>query len=234
MDSEYKWEEIWQGDSYALASTRALKARKKLMEFKKHGIDLNRLGRVLELGCGSCDFIMELKRMGASISQYVGVDRSATALSRALTRTQEVSSFSLHNGDVSKLPVPDGFANTIISLGLIEHIGNVDELLVEVNRVAAPGCLVLISTSNVKSMMYLARRIREVFDKWPYGYQKNYSSKSIGEAISPYFEYIKMSAIHGDADFPLITSIDRVVGLVSSDWGRYILLSARKRRGGHE
>lgn len=233
MESEYKWEGVWREDSYALASTRSLKARRKLCEFEAHGVDLSRLGRVLELGCGSCDFILELNRRGASIDQYLGVDRSATALVRASAQLGEAPSFVLHNGDVSKLPVPDGFANTIIALGLIEHIRDADALLSEIDRAAAPGCLVLISTSNSKSFMYSARRIREIIDQWPYGYQKNYSPERFSDFISSRFDVIRVSAIHGDSDFPLITSMDKAAGLLSPDWGRYILLSAKKG-GRHE
>ena len=183
------------------------------------------------VGCGGCNFLSKLKAHGTRINSYLGIDKSETALTRAKSRLVGLKNYDLHKGDVSIIPAKDSSINTIIALGLLEHIDHVDPVLKEFYRVAASNCTLIVSTSNKRSFMYFARKFRQAFGLWPYGFQENDSLKTINRLIPFGFELKDAAILHGDNDHPLITAADKFASLFLKDWGRYILFYAAIKQG---
>ena len=231
MDNSYRWEDVWRNDIYAAEATRELKASRKLNHFHRIGAITDDLGGVVEVGCGGCNFLSKLKAHGTRINSYLGIDKSETALTRAKSRLVGLKNYDLHKGDVSIIPAKDSSINTIIALGLLEHIDHVDQVLKEFYRVAASNCTLIVSTSNKRSFMYFARKFRQAFGLWPYGFQENDSLKTINRLIPFGFELKDAAILHGDNDHPLITAADKFASLFLKDWGRYILFYAAIKQG---
>jgi hypothetical protein len=77
-------------------------------------------------------------------------------------------------------------------------------------------------------MVYVFRRLRETLHLWPYGYQQNYLVKDAQAVLSGSFDVERVSVLHTDWDFPVSAALDRALSVIVPQWGRYILLVARK------
>jgi len=102
-------------------------------------------GPILELGCGTGRVSMPLVRAGAAL---VGVDRSASMLTRAVARARRLRTRSSHvprfvRGDITSLPFADRrFAAVLAPYGILQSIlsdRDLDLTLACAARVLKPG-----------------------------------------------------------------------------------------------
>lgn len=101
---------------------------------------LPRQGRVVEAGCGMGQHVMALRRRGYDAE---GLDWAAETVATVRALYPELP---LRVGDVTQLPVPDGYYAGYISLGVVEHRREGPEpFLREAYRVLRPGGVALIS-----------------------------------------------------------------------------------------
>src|SRR5579859_7204664 len=87
---------------------------------------------LLDLGCGFGEFA----GVFFNSSVEVGLDISHPDLSLA-ANTGKYESVML--GDAHKLPLPDAFVRTVISVSVLEHIPDLEPVFAEVARVLEPG-----------------------------------------------------------------------------------------------
>ncbi len=97
---------------------------------------LDRGGAVLDAGCGSSRIIQDLE-------DAVGLDLSAAKL-RFLAPRHRL----LVRGDTARLPFRAGAFAAVISSEVIEHIPDTDELWAELDRVLAPGGILVVGTPD--------------------------------------------------------------------------------------
>ncbi len=108
-------------------------------------LELHAGDRLLDIGCGFGRHSYEALRRGAdvissdfSLPELVEVDRTVSAMHAAGELPTGVSSASC-NGDVTRLPFPDGTFDRVIASEILEHIDNDIAALVELVRVLRPG-----------------------------------------------------------------------------------------------
>jgi SAM-dependent methyltransferase len=113
-------------------------------------VDYERLGlhagdRLLDIGCGFGRHSYEALRRGAdvvssdySLPELVEVDDTVKAMDEYGELPVGVAS-SACNGDVTKLPFPDGAFDRIIASEILEHITDDEAALNELVRVLRPG-----------------------------------------------------------------------------------------------
>lgn len=223
MSKPYAWEKVWAKGRYSTDAARLVKAKRKYAAFDAMGAIPPHFGNIAEIGCGNSAFFKLAIERGVHFESYLGIDKSPTALSRAKANTAGIGKCSFLNIDAAEIPIKSGSINTIIALGVLEHIEDVSTYIQELRRIATPGATFLISTSNTRSAMHLARRIREFLGAWPYGFQRNDSVSSLTNILKPSFEINSLIALHGDADFVFSTAIDMGIGLIAPMWGRYLV-----------
>jgi ubiquinone/menaquinone biosynthesis C-methylase UbiE len=226
MSDKNFWEPVWKKGRYSTDANRESKARIKLEAFQSMNSLQRHLGRVVEIGCGNSSFLKAALSSGVGISSYVGIDRSPTAIQRATANLAGASNTQFILADARALPLPNKSADTILSLGVIEHIEDVNVCLSELHRVAAPNAKILLVTSNTFSSMYLTRLIRQTVGAWEYGFQRNDSVESLRKLLNPWFSVRSMRTLHGESDFIFSTLIDRALGVVNPIFGRYVLCEA--------
>lgn len=90
--------------------------------------------RILDLGCGPGSLVPEITK-NAEID-YVGVDVSASMISRAKARYPELE-FSI--GDAENLLFDDESFDVVICSGMLHHFPSVERVLIEVKRVLKVG-----------------------------------------------------------------------------------------------
>ena len=229
-EMNYVWEEIWKSDVYKNPNERASRAIMRLQRIKMALTPLTDLGRVIELGCGDGSFAFALtKDGGLFLNQYLGLDRSSTAIARAVAQVADKRcKFDLVN--IETLQLPQVSADTILMLGVLEHLEEPDRALRTIREACAPDGRVIFTTSNSLSMMYVNRRIREWAKRWPYGFQKNYTPSEFAQQLEVYFDVVRTETIHGDWDFPFSAFVDRVLSTINTDISRYILVVCKPKK----
>jgi ubiquinone/menaquinone biosynthesis C-methylase UbiE len=102
---------------------------------------------VLDVGCGSGVFTMDVLSCGAHI---VGLDISYPMLTRAAYKTAG-SVFAGVVGDMVSLPFPDDMFDKVFSMTAIEFAADAGQAVAELHRVVRKGGTVVLTSLNSKS-----------------------------------------------------------------------------------
>lgn len=97
--------------------------------------------RVVDVGCGAGFDTLLASRMVGSSGCVVGVDMTPDMLERARAAVEAAgaSNVELRQGYVEALPVADGWADVVISNGVLNLMPDKDTALKEMSRVLKPG-----------------------------------------------------------------------------------------------
>jgi arsenite methyltransferase len=102
---------------------------------------LNPGEKVLDLGCGAgLDCLIASKMVGDE-GEVVGVDMTDEMIDKAMSNVQLMGSenVTFMKGLIEDLPLPDGWADVVISNGAINLTPEKDAVFMELNRVLRPG-----------------------------------------------------------------------------------------------
>ena len=97
--------------------------------------------RVVDVGCGAgLDCLIASKTVGPD-GEVIGVDMTTEMLDKARINAQSVSAknISFQQGFIEDLPVPDNWADVIISNGAINLAPDKDKVFQELYRILKPG-----------------------------------------------------------------------------------------------
>lgn len=92
--------------------------------------------RVLEIGCGAGQFIRGIQVHRPDL-ELLGCDISEEALRIARQDSGGMVSYELNQGSV--LPYTDGSVDAVLIFDVLEHVEDVEKLLIEINRILKPG-----------------------------------------------------------------------------------------------
>jgi len=94
--------------------------------------------RVVDIGCGAgIDSLIAAKMVGASGS-VVGVDMTVAMLDKARAAAKGLENVEFRQGFGEELPVPDGWADVVISNGVLNLMPDKGLALAEMARVLKP------------------------------------------------------------------------------------------------
>jgi 2-polyprenyl-3-methyl-5-hydroxy-6-metoxy-1,4-benzoquinol methylase len=102
-------------------------------------------GRVLDVGCGSGDFLFRMHQQGWKVA---GVDFDDKAIVNAKTKY----GFDLLHNDLAGAHFPDNSFDAITMNHVIEHVPDPTALLSEILRVLKPGGRLVATTPNIQSL----------------------------------------------------------------------------------
>jgi len=97
--------------------------------------------RVVDVGCGAgLDTLIAARRVTAS-GRVVGIDMTPAMLerARAAARAADADNVELRQGYAEELPVPDGWADLVISNGVLNLAPDKSAAFAELARVLRPG-----------------------------------------------------------------------------------------------
>ncbi|MBB1149236.1 MULTISPECIES: class I SAM-dependent methyltransferase [unclassified Myroides] len=124
------FERIYQGIK------RIALRRKVDLLFKQN----NTVGTLLDIGCGTGDFLVEAKKSGWATTGYEPNEHAfAKAKAKGITLVKKLSELEAHTFDVITL------------WHVLEHIPNLEEQIVELNRLLKPGGKLIVAVPNYKS-----------------------------------------------------------------------------------
>lgn len=101
--------------------------------------------RLLEIGCGSGDFLVEARARGFSVS---GLELSGHAAAVANSR---LGSNAVMQGNIENAAFPESAFDIIVFSDVLEHVRNPKSFLSSVHRCLRPGGLVFIVTPSTDS-----------------------------------------------------------------------------------
>jgi rhamnosyltransferase len=134
--------------SFDGATYKTPKASKYFVEFREEIVPLlpEKVGRALDLGCGSGETSGHLKKIG-KFQWVCGVEGSPDAAILARQKLDEVL-----EGDIEKIgyPFPDESFDLILTLDILEHLVDPWSTLQELYRLLKPGGVIIASIPNVR------------------------------------------------------------------------------------
>lgn len=112
--------------------------------------------KLLDLGCGSGQFLLSLTEMG---SEVTGLDYSRTLLNDSQVRLREagVIKSKLILADASLIPIRDGYFDSVICIGVIDYVCDMGKVLGEIRRVLKDTGTAVISVPKKFSPFFLFR-----------------------------------------------------------------------------
>jgi ubiquinone/menaquinone biosynthesis C-methylase UbiE len=116
---------------------------------------------VLDVGCGTGNYTIELAKLGADV---IGIDSSEEMLDRARVKAQKADGkASFQVADAMNLPFPDSSFDAVLSNGLLCFLKEPEKALLEMHRVLKPGGRLVVGVLNMWSPWALFRRIKGIF-----------------------------------------------------------------------
>jgi ubiquinone/menaquinone biosynthesis C-methylase UbiE len=135
----------YDGQAESYARTRVQNASFRTQCRLIEGWIRTRSGHLLDVGCGSGDF---LALTGGRFARCTGVDVSPRMIEAARRTLAHFRAVDLHVGDASALPIADDQVNVLVTMGVIEFVDDLDQMLRECRRVLAPNGRLLITTQH--------------------------------------------------------------------------------------
>ncbi|NJE84279.1 class I SAM-dependent methyltransferase [Thermococcus sp. CX2] len=131
----------------------------------------SRAGKALDLGCGTGNYTIELKKRGFDV---IGLDASEGMLEIARAK-----GLNCIKGDAYSLPFPDESFDLVLSVTMFEFIHEPEKVIAEIHRVLKPGGEVLIGTMNGRSSWFLFKRLKSLFVETAYRYARFYTPREL-------------------------------------------------------
>lgn len=129
-------------------------------------IEIKQGDAVLDVGCGTGNYTIELAKRGADV---IGIDSSEEMLAWARIKAQKAYiEASFMAADATNLPFPDSFFDTVLSNGLLCFLKEPEKALMEMHRVLKPGGRLVIGVLNRWSPWSFFRRIKALFKETIY------------------------------------------------------------------
>lgn len=122
--------------------------------------------RVLDAGCGTGIYSIELAKRGARV---IGLDASSGMLEWARGKAATAGlKIDFIKADALKIPFSDGHFDMVISVCMLCFVKDRQAALLEVKRVLRPGGRLIIAVLNSRSPWALLRRAKGLFQKSVY------------------------------------------------------------------
>ena len=125
--------------------------------------------RILDVGCGPGYYVAELAESVGESGRVTGVDPAAAMLEVAKGRCAELQNTDFHIGEATALPFDDRDFDAVVSVQVLEYVGEVDTALAEIARVLRSGGRAVLWDVDWGTLSMNARdrdRCDRVLDVW--------------------------------------------------------------------
>ncbi len=148
--------------------------------------------KILDLGCATGNYSLALKKMGYDVK---GADVNSNYVNIAQERGVDAVLIT------DKVPFPDKFFDTVICFEVIEHVLDIDQLLLEAKRIARKN--VLLTTPNSEHVEELMKQ-GLLFEHFAELDHKNFfTQKTLLQVLNKHFPYVVVQRGDGINPFAL-------------------------------
>ncbi|WP_159426181.1 class I SAM-dependent methyltransferase [Desulfolucanica intricata] len=129
--------------------------------FKVYG-GIKDSGPVLDIGCGTGDYVVYLAKHGLAVT---GIDpsRNMLAIAHEKVHKKSLNNVSLIQCQAQNLPFEDNSFKTVICSLALEFTGNPERVIKEVYRVLKPSGQFVLAFLNSWSPLNISRKIKGIF-----------------------------------------------------------------------
>ncbi|MBI2582398.1 class I SAM-dependent methyltransferase [Candidatus Woesearchaeota archaeon] len=142
-----------------------------MRKFYQPALKLIDSGKVLDVSCGTGEFLRELDKKKKKITLY-GIDLSSHMIAKA--RTKLGKKINMQTADVHQLPFPEDSFDYVVSTESFHHYYDQSKALAEMKRVAKKGGTIVIVDIN-----FFLKPIHWLFEKFEPGCVKVNSRKEM-------------------------------------------------------
>lgn len=111
------------------------------------GFPINAEDTVLDIGCGDGPFAQFCAERGAEVI-FADIDAVKVAAVEAMLKQSPARAVLPLVTDANPIPLPDGRANKIIAMEVLEHVADPAQFMAELVRVARPGAQFLLTVPD--------------------------------------------------------------------------------------
>lgn len=145
---------------------RALIQEKYELKILRNMTSLSKPGRVLEIGCGNGTGSRLIKKY-FSPDYITSIDLDERMVRRAKKRNNDTT-ISYHVMDASKLGFPDRQFDAVFDFGIIHHIPDWKDCLLEIQRVLKPGGELILEDLSILSFTMGIGKLWRILSRHPY------------------------------------------------------------------
>lgn len=156
MKNNFYDRQYYKGLKDKAGTKKTSPAKKKEIEFFKKIICPRPGEKILDLGCGTGNYLEGIKNTGADLW---GIDISFKAV--AVAKAKVLKAKQILCGDACPLPFPDTQFDCVTAWGVIEHFSDIAKIIVEVKRVVKPNGTVIIMVPNVYYYKFIWDTLRK-------------------------------------------------------------------------
>jgi len=165
MDKNQKFvtsENFWKKESSKFSSLYNTKNIKnipnKIFLYKRiktieSMINQNKNGKALDVGCGSGEFTVLLKKY---FNEVVGIDYSDEMIEVA-KKYDVKNEVNFKYGDCTKIEYPDNTFDYLFALGLLDYVNDLDAVILELKRVLKKDGKLIITIPKNPTIFFLFR-----------------------------------------------------------------------------
>lgn len=162
------WDSLYTEEGGLDAFTKyELRARKELVFDLIDKISPDRSGRVLDLGCGSGQYLARLFAMGFDCC---GADLSEEMLRRAREKLPRNAAVQWIHSDCRSVPVENAGFNLILCVGVLEYLADDSSALREMRRLIKPDGLVILTLPNLYKLRNILNPYYCMVRIWTYSF----------------------------------------------------------------
>ncbi len=228
--SQSAWNSVWKTQLHGVYShlaRRILRTKEKIQLFAARGVRFEPGSRVLEAGCGDGLVLLNLVRMYGLQGTALDFSDEALAKAKEFQRVEGVP-FELHLADTQDTRLPAGHFDSVLSLGVIEHLPVPEAAVVELHRVLRPGGRLILMTPNRRSSGHWDRRLREKLGTWNLGPQVEFTPAELadmgvraGFSVEQSFVAHRRYSREEGLALKIVTLLDNCLRHVVPGWGFY-------------
>lgn len=122
--------------------------------------------KILELGAGSCDTLIEIKRQGLA-DEVVAVELMPMAASNQ--GSQLIDKLIIANIEIDEIDLPDSYFDVIVCGDVLEHLIDPWKVVDRLTRAMKPGGTFVVSLPNIRVKSALKR----ILIDGDFGYQRD-------------------------------------------------------------
>ena len=134
---------------YAYDQSLRLKAVSKALD--KASITLNGNTRILDVGCGIGDFVLEFAQRG--VAEVVGIDISREVIEFAKKRFSNLRNVKLIHGKIEELELERDYFDLVVSITVLQHITDEDAFLRAIDNIIevtkSKGAILILEASPI-------------------------------------------------------------------------------------
>jgi 2-polyprenyl-3-methyl-5-hydroxy-6-metoxy-1,4-benzoquinol methylase len=139
------------------------------------------LGNILDIGCGVGAAARYLK---GHYTGYTGIDQSQVMIDIARNLHKDLKNVTFKSAAVQDMDVPNGSFDTVIAIGALHHITELDSCLSSIKKAAKPGAMFMaIEPQNGNLFIQALRSIRTLLDHSYSKEQAFFSEKFLSELL---------------------------------------------------